>query len=155
MRPLPYPIVFILIAAGCAGANDIDAGGPPGPGGAIGDPIDAPTQATFSARMQPFLEAEGCASGGACHATAGGGGGFLLVTDAPSPAEVGANYEQSICNDRLASYGAAPSGKLIAYFCSGPGAPNGGHSGIVASATFCQDLYDWAAEGSGAAPPCP
>lgn len=147
-------LVIAMVAAGCADGGEIEIGG----AGSSGEPpaeIFAPTRETFAADVQPWMASMGCAAGGACHATPGGGAGYVLVTDVASTADVGANYDHSICERRLAEYGTSAQGRLLAYFCAGPGAANGGHQGKTATDGVCDALYAWAAEGAGAAPPCP
>lgn len=152
-RLLSCALVAALAAAvsGCAGGVPIEV--PVDPSSEL--PTETlegvPTAATFASHVEPFLEAQNCGSGG-CHLAPSGGGNYNLYTAAP--ANAAANYQATICANRIVEYGTAPQGLLVDYFCSGPGVPNAGHNGKSMTADECTALFDWLAEGTGAAPDC-
>src|SRR5207249_3379350 len=99
----------------------------------------------------------GCGIAG-CHQAPNGLGSPRYNLNIPqvSAADSSNNWSQSTCNDRFTSYGAAPAGRLLSYFCTASGTPSGApHQGKTVTALNCTDLFAWAGEGQGVPVNCP
>ena len=141
-------VALAIGQAGC-GNSTTDTFGSPTSTTPVGTPTQ-PSIATFTTDVNPFLMSQGCGISG-CHMTPGIGDtkAYTVGTDSAG------NYAQTVCNPRLATYGASPSGTILGKFCASKTTAGGGHQGKVATNANCTAFYNWAGEGNGAPPTCP